>query len=282
LLAQHDDISTIGELKATRMGDISRYYCSCGKLIRECDFWEQVCQLAVDSGIQFSVDHFDTVYTSDKYIVDKIVRATVRGPRFEQLRSAVLAAIPDSVKRTQEISARNFVLSHAICEIQGGDIFLDGSKDPTRLVHFLRSGLWDIDVIHLQRDGRAVCNSIRKHDGKSYVDAISYWRKIIKELSHMRRRLDGERVFDLNYEDLCSKPKESLDAICDWLCIDRLGKPEIGVIANEKNHILGNKMRLGKVAEVRLDDSWKRALSRDDRENFLRYGQKLNRTLGYA
>ena len=40
LLAQHPRVATVGELKATRMGSIDEYRCSCGEPMRTCEFWQ--------------------------------------------------------------------------------------------------------------------------------------------------------------------------------------------------------------------------------------------------
>ena len=39
LLGSHPDVYTVGELQPLISGDITKYRCSCGALIRECGFW---------------------------------------------------------------------------------------------------------------------------------------------------------------------------------------------------------------------------------------------------
>ena len=280
LLAQHPRIATIGELKATRMGDIDRYRCSCGQLIRECDFWNELTRRAVDAGARFSVDEFGTVYAAPNRAVSKVVRGTVRGPWFERLRSVVLNCLPESTTRVAQVTRQNFLLGRIVCDLQGGDIFLDGSKDSVRLRHFLESGLWDVRVIYMQRDGRGVSNSYRKHDGLTYDAAVRYWRHSIRELQHMRRRLDESIVFDLLYEDLCKQPEAIMSDIWAWLGVAE--QPMRSLDSNvSESHILGNAMRLKNVAEIRFDESWRSRLSRDNLGLFESDAGKLNRQLGY-
>lgn len=280
LLSQHARIATIGELKATRMGDVASYRCSCGTLIRECDFWRQLRELAASRGVDFSVDDFETVFSSRNPVVNKVVKATVRGRWFEAVRAGALSVVPERVARLDYVAHRNFVLSQAVCEIQGGDIFVDGSKDPARLMHMIRSGLWDVYVIYLQREGRAVSNSYRKHDGFSFSHAINYWRHAVHELRRMRTRLADDRVFDLRYEDLCREPELTMTGIWSWLGVDDQPLQDLGSIA-AKSHILGNRMRLRNASEIRYDDTWKSALSPADLALFERRAGDLNRTLGY-
>ena len=279
LLAQHAAIATIGELKATRMGDIDAYRCSCGELIRECDFWSRLTQRATDEGLDFSLDEFGTVYGNGTGFVNKVVRALVRGPVFETARSIMLKLLPDSMTRVRAVTGQNLTLSRIVCDLQGGTIFLDGSKDSARLLHYLQSGEWDIKVIYLQRDGRGVTNSYVKHDGVDYDGAIEYWRKAVTELQRMRGKLDDVRVYDLLYEDLCREPEQKLAEICRWLNIDELDHG--ATFSAESQHVLGNSMRLNNVTEIRFDEAWRKKLTRQNLRDFEERAGALNRSLGY-
>ena len=279
LLSQHDAIATIGELKATSRGDLDTYHCSCGKLMRECDFWAQLTGRAQDAGLEFSVDELGTVYGDGGGLVNKIVGALVRGPLFEVARSTLLALLPEKLTHVQQVTRQNHVLSQLVCDMQGGSIFLDGSKDSARLLHYRRSGEWDIKVIYLQRDGRGVTNSYVKHDGVDYDGAIDYWRKAVTELETMRRRLDEAEVYDLLYEDLCREPEQKLAEICSWLGIDELDHDREFVA--ESQHILGNAMRLGNVTEIRFDEAWRKKLTTANLHDFQERAGQLNRSLGY-
>lgn len=279
LLSQHDAIATVGELKATSRGDLDTYHCSCGELMRECEFWSKLTQRARDAGLEFSVDEFGTVYGDGGGPVNRIVRALVRGPLFEAARSALLALLPEKMTRVREVTRQNLALSRMVCDMQGGSIFLDGSKDAARLLHFLRSGEWDINVIYLQRDGRGVTNSYVKHDGVDYDGAVTYWRKAVTELETMRRRLVNIEVYDLLYEDLCRDPERKLAEICGWLGIDALDDSQ--AFAPESQHVLGNSMRLGNVNEVRFDEAWRKVLTADNLRAFHERAGVLNQSLGY-
>ncbi len=280
LLSQHERIATIGELKATRMGDVASYRCSCGELITVCEFWRQLQVLAAENGVDFSVHNFDTVFSSHNPAISKVIRATVRGRWFEVMRAGLLSLVPESISRLDYVAHRNMVLGQTVCQIQDGDVFVDGSKDSVRLMHMIRSGLWDVYVIYLQREGRAVINSYRKHDGFNIGQAIRYWKHAVRELRRMRARLDDSRVFDLHYETLCRDPEQTMTAIWSWLGLENQPLQELGSIA-VKSHILGNKMRLRNASEIRYDDTWKSAFSPADLALFDRHAGDLNRKLGY-
>ena len=62
LLAQHPRVATVGELKATQMGPIDDYRCSCGEPMRTCAFWQALDREAGADGVDFSLEDFGTVF----------------------------------------------------------------------------------------------------------------------------------------------------------------------------------------------------------------------------
>jgi hypothetical protein len=155
LMAQHPDIATIGELKATSMGDVSRYTCSCGALIGECAFWSKVTTKMHQAGLPFSVNEFGTHFCSNNSLHNKILCAQLRGGGFERLRRLCIRLVPGLNKTFQRILQSNETFIDIACDEQNARYFIDGSKDPQRLLYFLESGRWHIKVIRISPDGRA-------------------------------------------------------------------------------------------------------------------------------
>jgi len=281
LLAQHPEIATVGELKATQMGPIEKYRCSCGALIRDCEFWKSMQNEADAAGIEFSLNKFGTVFDGSGPFSDKIIRASVRGRLLEQVRGLALRSLPGVASRLNRIATRNGKLADIICHLQGGRIFLDGSKDAVRLLHLINSGYWNVKVIYLQRDGRGVSSSIKSHAGMHFSEAIGEWRRSVVELQTMRKRLDLPRAFDLRYEALCHEPADCMQRLWTWLQLEELEIEETR-FKNGEYHILGNAMRLNTMSEIRLDEKWKKSLSDKDLQLFEKQVGSLNRKLGYV
>jgi hypothetical protein len=148
-------------------------------------------------------------------------------------------------------------------------------------MHFIDSGLWDVRVIYLQRDGRGVSASIAKHLGVPFEQAAEEWARNARGLEAMRRRLPDSAVKDLRYEDLCSEPAATLERIFSWLGI---GTASIAA-SNFKDgdfHILGNSMRLNSISEIRLDERWRSSLEDEHKRYFLRRFGQIHRQLGYS
>jgi hypothetical protein len=279
LLANHPSISTIGELKASALGDVNEYDCSCGKKILECGFWAEVAREMRARGNRFSLDRFGTHFRSENYQIDRILRATVRGGLFEEIRRLAIAFVPGCKAERDRILHQNNELIDVVCGIQGGGCYLDGSKDPVRLKHFYESGLWDIRVIFLVRDGRGVANSYMNHVGVNMEFAANEWLHKCKEMDRLRRLIPKSKLLFLKYEDLCRETDEMLNALLVFAGLDAdQFQADFG---KNTHHILGNAMRLRSSGEIKLDEKWRKMLSEDDLAIFNSIGGAMNSSLGY-
>jgi len=281
LLAGHPKIATMGELKATAWGDIDEYYCSCGELIQNCDFWKNVIKELSGQGIHFDLADFGTHFRDkSNLLVDLVLRARVHGPAFETFRRAALTVVPGARKTFSRILDRNQVLIETISRLQGGSIFLDSSKDAVRLQHLMQAGFNRVRVIYLIRDGRGFVCSYMKHHNVSMDKAALEWKKTYRECQHVLRRLEPEDRLTVQYESLCRDPKNTMEKIFKFLGIEPV---DIGSsFLATKQHILGNAMRLEADQRIKLDEKWRTALSSEDLKMFEHVAGDLNRKLGYV
>lgn len=163
LLSRHEDIATIGELKATARTDLDEYLCSCGVLQRECKFWKSVTEKMQKAGTNFVLEDFGTHFRADSLLCDRLLRSGVRSRYFEAIRDSFLRLLPNCRRQLHNILERNRQLIDIICELQEAEIYLDGSKDAIRLRLLNSAGLWNMKVIYLIRDGRGATNSYMRH-----------------------------------------------------------------------------------------------------------------------
>jgi len=278
LLANHPQIATVGELKATSMGDISIYRCSCGELLTDCSFWNEVKKLMPQQGGDFALDDFKTHFRDKKHpVTDRLLRTALRGLLFETAREAGFALLASARKARDEITRQNQALIEIICTLQQAPIFLDDSKEPVRLKFFLAAGIWDIRVIHLIRDGRGVTNSYMRHNNATMAQAAKEWMHTQRECDRMRRMLGSNLCLPVHYENLCREPEKFLNVISQFLGL----VPELSTSSTRINHIMGNQMRLGSLQNIRLDEKWKQTLSAEDLHIFTTTAGKLNHLHGY-
>ena len=278
LLARHNDIATVGELKASALGDIDKYYCSCGSRLVECEFWSSVKNDVKTNAPDFEFGAFGTHFREPKkYIYDRVLRATCRGAWFEVARNAAINNVPGLRSYFDDVLERNCILMESVCGILNRPVFLDGSKDPNRLLYLAHSERFDVVAIALYRDGRGVCNSMIKHDGLSLESAAILWHRKIREMQNVIQILGVNKVLPIQYEELC----EDVDLVQARI-IEFAGLPrQLGSGTPIDMHILGNAMRVKNSQEIRLDEKWKHELSPMQRKYFDRSFGDVNYAIGY-
>jgi hypothetical protein len=137
----------------------------------------------------------------------------------------------------------------------------------------------DVRVIHLFRDPRGNAASIMKHTGTDAATAAKQWRHYNVEARRVRRYLPADAWLSLGYEELCADPAATFDRISDFLGVPRA---EIRVGARgQASHIIGNKMRLKALSEIREDRSWETRLDPGALATVARISGPTSRQLGY-
>lgn len=279
LLACHPELATVGELKATSLGDIEAYRCSCGDKLLECPFWNAVKADVEAQGGRMDLREWRTRFETGSALVNRIMMPLVRGPGFEAMRSLAFSIVPGARASLDEILLHNAQVIEAVCRLQQGSVFLDESKDPLRLKYFLQSGRWDIYVVRLIRDGRGTVNSDRRHNGLAVRESAANWCRKVEEMDRVAALMPASHLMDVAYEDLCNETERTLGAIAEFVGVD--GAP--GAFDDRpEQHIIGNDMRLGALSEVVLDEKWRTAMSTDDLAEFAAVAGSLNQRLGYG
>ncbi len=280
LLNAHPEIATIGELKAQAMGNLDEYDCSCGTRVQQCGFWRALAAEFERRGLRFDLADLGTHFRyRSRPALDKVLRARVRGPVLENVRRATRAMLPGGARFHNDTLTRNELLIDLVTHLQGGSVFLDGSKDPVRLWYLHRAARWNLRTIYLVRDGRGTARSYMNHDGLSMADAAREWRRTHEECLRLVARLPVGRVLHLKYEDLCRAPEETLDRTLTFLGLD--SRARLDDFRAVEHHILGNAMRLKSSGEIQLDEKWRTALTPADLATFDRVAGDLNRQYGY-
>ena len=175
---------------------------------------------------------------------------------------------------------QNARLVEAVMALQGGQVFLDASKDTNRLRFLLDAGLWDLRVIYMIRDGRGAANSFMRHHGVPMAVAAREWRTTHQECDRLVAGLPLDSVTTLHYEQLCEAPDAETARILRFLGLD----PALaaGDRRAAEHHILGNSMRLRASSEIRLDEKWRAALSAAQLATFRRIAADLNSRYRYG
>jgi hypothetical protein len=280
LLAAHPGIATVGELKATAMGDIATYHCSCGSLLTQCSFWLQLQKRMRDLGGELSLEDFGTHYQRGPTAFRKLIALAVWPSSVSWMSGLGIAITPGFRARLDRVSEQNCKLMAAVTEIQHGRVFLDGSKDPERLSQFLDCLGDKVKVIHLIRDGRGVTNSYMKHYDVGMRTAAHELVRTTRACERVMRRVPSGHGLTLKYEDLCRAPQESLARIFSLCGLEP--DPQVRRTEPSEFHIMGNSMRLEFGKPIKIDEKWRVALKEQHLHEFEQAAGALNRQHGYA
>jgi hypothetical protein len=302
LLGSHRDACTVGELKATSLGNPDTYRCSCGELIRACRFWIDVSTRMAGLGRPFDVLHAKTnINAGATPFVNRLLRPLHRGRVVEAVRDAALGLSPSWRENLANFHALNSSLIRTLCERSGVRVVVDSSKTGIRLKYLLRNPDLDVRVIRLTRDGRAVAltymdparyadatdpskrgggdGSDRESERLSIMDAAREWRRSNEEAEALLSGLPPTQYLTASYEEVCESTDGTLSRMHAFLGL----KPD-GLAHDwraKEHHVIGNGMRLDSESAIRLDDRWKTALSPQDLAAFDTEAGHLNRALGY-
>lgn len=302
LLGSHPDVCTVGELKATSLGDPKLYRCSCRRLISECEFWKKISREMKSRGVEFSVASAGTdIRTNASPYVAKLLQPLHRGVLLEKIRDLALLLSPNWRKNYPVIQARNLAFIQSVSEVTGKRIIVDSSKIGIRLKYLLRIPEIDVRVIRVVRDGRGVALTYidpcrfadamdpslkgggagKSRDGQrlNMSDAAHEWKRSNEEAEAIVKKLHPEQWIQMHYEDLCRYPEQTLAELFRFIGCDP-GKMILDFRAVE-HHVVGNGMRLDTTSEIRLDERWKTELSKQQLGIFQSIAEKLNNRLGY-
>ncbi len=261
LLSNHPEIEGVGELgKLLRHGILNKEYCACGVRGNACPFWGQVLA-NWNHGVG---DSFFQEYISLQDSFERVGNGLI------PLSAAQKVCFERYARETRE-------LFESIQRVSGKSIIVDSSKDRGRALALSRIPGIELYIIHLVRDVHGVARSLKKRfdknekagladasKGMPVWRASAQWCAVNLESEWVKRHIPRDRSLVLRYEELVSRPRETL------LQIGQLVGCDFTEFANaiaagqplQVNHpIAGNRLRMAKTVKLKVDDEWKHTLS---------------------
>jgi hypothetical protein len=259
--------------------------CGCGVPFYECAFWREV------SGRVFGVEpgQVDAAAIAHlKASVDQ--RRNVPWLVLKQPRpcQSVLAAYGDLLER----------LYSAILDVSGARVVVDSSKDPRHGLVLSSLRRFQLHVVHLIRDPRAVAFSWKKRARRR---PEIHWKS--QDMMTQRVRDSAPRWTTHNvlaeffaasaasysrvrYEDFVADPNSALSRILapyNWVNDKRGGMTGGQVVLEPSHSVAGNPMRFksGQLS-IELDDEWRMAMPLRDRLSVAAVTWPLLARYGYS
>lgn len=262
LLDAHSEIATVGEMFIAPPSNTDGYPCSCGEPIDRCAFWRRVSETMAARGVPFDVRGAEASLSAASYgwLGSRVVWAEPRGSFLEGIRRAALALLPGVRRELDRRIAVNRHLAEAVLDLRDARVFVDATKRPGRALLLRRDPQIDLQVIHLIRDGRAVARSASRNLGRTIEEGARSWAASLRHSEELRRSFPPERWLTVRHEDLCHDARGTLARIFGFLDVSSEPEDRRDVRAGD-HHIIGNRMRLSRTSEIRLDERWRTELT---------------------
>lgn len=285
ILDETDRVVGVGEtIYLWRRGLVENQLCGCGEPFLECPFWEEV----FDRGWGGFSEELGREMDELRTFVDRVIRL----PRLYAGRDGTDYA--DGVDRYLENLE---TLYRTVAEVAGADVVVDSSKIPSTPYLVRREGEVPMTTVHLVRDPRAVAHAWKSrskrrpeiHWEERYMptatpaESARAW--IVNNLFMEPHRWTGDSHLRMRYEDLAREPRREVRRVLEAADHDAPLPLDGDDVTFTGNHnAAGNPLRFkdGTIT-VRLDEKWKRNMSRRDKwvvtahvgPGLLRYGYPL-------
>lgn len=284
LLNEHPACASIGAATGL-IGrvDLSTYRCSCGRLFTQCEFWIHLANRTRDLGHPVNV--FKTKFwnthlrMSRNRVVNALLVRSWESRMLNNLRDAVVGRVSNVRKAASQVGWNTWSLATAVLERTGKRVFVDTARDRQRPKYLAQHPMLDLRVIHLTRDPRGNVASMLKHQNVSVAAAARQWSRNNAEAARIRRYVPEHSWMSLKYEDFCVDPAGVLDQISDFVGVERANL-RLGALG--ERHVIGNKMRMKGLAEIKEDLSWQSTLSGADLATIARIAGPTSHQMGYT
>jgi hypothetical protein len=158
--------------------------------------------------------------------------------------------------REEHFNVKNPDFYRAVLKVSGKKVLCDSSKSMDHL-KFYRSHpeTFDLKIIHLVRDGRAVAYSNEKK-GRSYFYFLGKWQKSntasARTLKSWSQENPQQFSVRIRYEDICRQPEKTIGTLMAQLGL-QFHEQQLRFGELEHHNISGNHMRRNRDSGIRRD-----------------------------
>lgn len=298
-LNAHSSIFALGEIsnfEEDYKKDMS--LCGCATPIRECPFWEKV-NGELRKNIGFGIKDQPRAFNLKKERNSLFDKALFWFQRNLAVNFNIKTNhYSDRLKNIHQLFETIFNLTRS-------EALVDSSKSPKRallLKNYFKK-FYNIKIVHLVRDGRAVFYSYSKGyyqvkmrnsetgeqetktfytDGKRAKEEIlKIWQKANKSaFIYHKNIMKNKNYFFMRYEDFANQPEKYLKRLLQFIELEY--EQEMLDLNRFENHMVcGNASRINAEKILKPFNSWKEKLTQDKLDYFNKYGRRFNKKLGY-
>ena len=260
LLGGSASIQNLGEFRYLWARGLRGTTCGCGRAVTDCSYWTSVLDEAGWSVDGTALERFDASVGSKAIFRQLAALITGRTARYRSTNSEDINSLTSILSATADPDV----------------VVLDSSKSIPFLINISDDPRFDVEVLHLTRDPRAVAYSWSRLTNTQDADGVMfprfgpirsavYWT--IFNLAPLRFPKDLRT--QVSYEDFVARPRETIRAVCEHYSLDFPADDwdDVSTATVEPQHtISGNpsRFRLG-ATSIREDERWKTEMTPRDR-----------------
>jgi hypothetical protein len=285
VIGMHDGFCSVGESHFIWERSFGQnHLCGCGSPFQECSFWEEVSQRAF--GVKITqVDEKTAIRQKESVDRKRHLPWLILSHRPARYQSALLT-YGETLER----------LYGAILRTSGERVVVDSSKDPKHGLILSRLPGFQLHVVHLVRDSRAVAFSWRRSRRRPEIHWKAEDMPIERVTSTATRWTIHNALVEslsasaasycrIRYEDFVEDPNVALSRIMapyEWMQPKMLGAENAAVALEPTHTVSGNPMRFehGQV-NIKLDNEWRHAMNLRDRSSVTAVTWPLLARYGY-
>ncbi|HET6566626.1 MAG TPA: sulfotransferase [Rhodothermales bacterium] len=270
MLGAHSRMATTGEVHLwpheLQLGGVRP--CGSGKFVQEDPFWMEMLQRVNPMAQRHPQIHFfREKHNAGRTLRRERLREFESGPVGEQVQQLI-----------RQYSHNNYVLFAAFLNLveetvgERPEWIVDASKDPYRLLWFIRSGLFNVKVFHLVKNPNGFAYSVTKEwlessDPMRDVKRLYYtarqalaWviqNQLFSKIA--QNHMDPADYLLIQYEQLASDPKGTFMRVCEVIGCPYEEEAVARFREGSRFTIAGNPMRYD-TRGIFLDEKWKTRL----------------------
>jgi hypothetical protein len=274
--------------------------CGCGVFLRDCPFWDDIDQILkkrLNFGIKEHPNRFRISRVEGKNsLFDRIVfRLSRIAAIFIGIRSKYICSRLENIK----------ILFDIVINETKSPCLVDTSKSAKRAYllkkYFIKNG-YNVKIVHLVRDGRAVMYSYLKgyynvklknsktgreemktfysEKNRTPEEVVSLWKAANFEAEIYHNILSKNNYNLLRYEDFTGSPEIILQEILPTLGLEY--EKEMLDLNRYDNHMVsGNASRINATRIQKPINSWAEKLTEDEISYFNKKAGRMNKKYGY-
>lgn len=287
LLASHDRIVSVGELRHLQEYLERNDLCMCGKPVLTCGFWRRIeneVRKMAGNGRRFELKQLRTKIRRTRKRIHEYLPSFIEMLLIVANRESleIVGKYFKTVRDAVETAKNCITICQAVSSATGRPFVVDSSKwaEQFKLAYLLRPDL--AKIIFLVRDGRGVAFSQLHRSTLNVQKATVFWVLNNIKIILMKLFMAHDMVLFVRYEDLCQDPGLQIGRILRFIGVVRTAD-QIRVKKVGRHNIGGSPHRFDRSQEkIFLDERWRQGLSKIDLIQFNRIGGMLNKYFGYA